>query len=82
MSLPSPLWNTHISFVDTEIHQIPVEKLDPKLVKWLRRVSKNYGFEDLQNEMKRYPEQNLSSVDGQTDVFTVRILLQTPPEAK
>ena len=80
--LPSPMWNTHISLVDTEIHQVPIEKLDPKLVKWLRRVSKNWGFEELQNEMKRYPRENLSTVEEETQVVPIPIILQSPPGAK
>ena len=76
------MWNTHVSLVDTEIRQVPIERLDPKLVKWLRRVSKNWGFEDLQNEMKRYPKENLSTVEEETQVLPIPIILQSPPEAK
>ena len=66
--LPSPLWNTQVSLVNTEVKNVSPEKLDPKLVRWLQRTSKNCGFEDLQGEMKKYPKADLTTVEESTQV--------------
>jgi len=80
--LPSPMWNTQVSVVDTEIHKVPLEKLEPRLVKWLRKVSKNWSFDELKNEMKKYPRENLSTVEEEIQIVPVPIILQSPPAAK
>ena len=54
--------------VNTEKCQVPLEKLDPKIVKWLRRTSRGWGFDDLQNEMRKYPKENLSTVETEVQV--------------
>jgi len=53
--LPSPLCNPHASFVDTTRLEIPLERLDPQIVKWIARTSKKWGFKALEREMKKYP---------------------------
>jgi len=52
------------------MRHVSSETLDPRLVKWLQRVSKSYGFSELQHEMKKYPKENLSTTGEETQVQT------------
>ena len=42
--LPAPLWNTQVSLLDTTVKTIPLERLNPKLVRWLNQKSKKWGY--------------------------------------
>ena len=53
--LPPPPWNTFVSLVDSTLCKVAPQDLDPKLVKQVARMSKNWSFEDLEREMKKYP---------------------------
>ena len=82
--LPAPMWNTQISLVNTEIKTVPPEKLDPKITKWLQRVSKNWSFSELQFEMTKYPKSDLMTSDEGTQVQVVSlppppVITLTPP---
>ena len=67
--LPPPLWNTQVSLVDTKQREISPTLLNPKLVKWLGKLSLNWGFEDLQREMTKYPKKTL--VTSEQEIQTV-----------
>ena len=43
--------------------KVPFESLDPKLVKHIRLSSKNWGFDDLQKEMRKYPKPFFETVE-------------------
>ena len=51
-ALKAPLWNTHISLIDSVALKIDPKRLDPDLVKWVRARSRNWGFDDLIREMQ------------------------------
>ena len=54
--LPAPSWNTHVSVVDSILRKISQDELDPKIVKFVQRCSKNWTIQDLNREMKFYPK--------------------------
>lgn len=53
--LPAPQWNTCVSLVDTTSMKVDERELDPKIVKFIQKSSKNWNLDDLQREMMRYP---------------------------
>jgi hypothetical protein len=56
------------------------ERLDPKIKKWLQRVSKNFGLEELRWEMRKYPK---VEDEVQTDFpFVSGTVLEQGHEAK
>ena len=58
-ALPSPSWNTLVSFLDSSLVSIPMEELDPKEVKWVRKTSKGWDLSQLDMEVRKYPKQVL-----------------------
>ncbi len=61
--LPAPPWNTHVSIVDTFVKKVPFEQLDPQIVKFLRKTSKNWTFDDLIREQRKYPKFQFETVE-------------------
>lgn len=45
--LPSPSWQTLVTLVDTTKVRPPLEELDKQVVRWLRKVNKGWGREEL-----------------------------------
>ena len=54
--LPSPQWNTLVTLVDSIQNRISVMELNPKLVKWIRKCSLDWGRENLIFEVSKYPK--------------------------
>jgi len=53
--LPPPRWETLISFLDTTKISLDPKELDPKTMKYLKKLGKNWDQFDLEREMKMYP---------------------------
>ena len=54
-ALPPPPWETIVSLIDPKV-QAKVKELDPKLVKWVQRMSKEWGREQLFGEIRACPK--------------------------
>jgi hypothetical protein len=53
--LPPPKWETLVSLVDTTRFNLEKGELDPKIVKAVKKMSKDWGEHELEKEMKSYP---------------------------
>jgi hypothetical protein len=80
-ALPAPAWDTIVSVVDTFQCQVPSELLDPKIVRWLQRTSKNWGMAELKHEMKKYPKNDVPlEVEESIQTDVVPILVPNTPQ--
>ena len=56
--LPSPQWNTVISYIDTTNFNVDPKEPDKDIVKWISKVRRQWGRDDLHKQMqdqKLYP---------------------------
>ena len=57
--LTSPPWHTFVSLVDTTFCKVAPDELNPKIVKQIEKLSKNWTLDDLEREMKKCPRSNV-----------------------
>jgi hypothetical protein len=53
--LPSPPWETKVSLIDSRNFHVPQDMLDKKVVRYLQKLSKDWGRIELEEEMAHYP---------------------------
>ena len=72
--LPSPNWETVVSYIDTTKYNVSLDECNPKTLKWLSKRSKGWNEKKLLEEMKKYPflKDDNSSIEVvvQTNVST------------
>ena len=54
-ALPHPPWETMVSFINTKVFRPEEKELDPKMVKYIKKISKEWGRPDLLDAMRTYP---------------------------
>ena len=68
-ALPSPQWETLVTFVDTSLLEDVEKELDPKLCKQMGKLSKNWNLLDLKRNMQNYPRfQNVGTIEKEIQV--------------
>ena len=54
-TLPPPPWETMVSLIDTKWNKPNASELDPKMVKYIKKMSKEWGQADLMAAVHGYP---------------------------
>jgi hypothetical protein len=74
--MPPPQWSTIVSVLDSQAKVVPIEQLDPEIVKWVRRKNRGWDFAKLVEEVRKYPR---PSFDGMEREVQTDEVFESPP---
>ena len=81
-ALPPPPWETVVSVIDTSTARPAIDELDPKVVKYVKRITREWGRPELLDAMRAYPRivdiQNTMEKEDQFDSVVVPEIPETP----
>lgn len=59
--LPGRHWETWVSYIDTRKKRLPKYRLDPRWIEEITDECLNWGMQELEEEMEKYPEERYGS---------------------